>query len=245
MDILGIIPARYASTRFPGKPLADIAGISMIERVYRQTDKARMISKVLVATDDRRIQEHVLDFGGNVVMTKEDHPSGTDRCFEAFSNLDESFDFIVNVQGDEPFISPHQIDEICQSLDATVELATLVKKIETMEEIMDANEAKVVLNSKNEALYFSRSPIPYLNSDAQDWSASATYYKHVGIYAYRPDILELITKLQVSSLEKAESLEQLRWIQNGLTVKTATTEFESMCIDTPSDIEEAITKYEL
>ena len=245
MKILAIIPARYASSRFPGKPLADIAGQSMIQRVYRQSEKSECVQKVLVATDDARIQEHVKSFGGNVIMTNPDHPSGTDRCFEAYQNLKEQFDFVINVQGDEPFISPDQIDLLTSVLQPGVELATLVKKIDSHKEIIDPNEAKVVLNKSNEALYFSRSPIPYLNESSTDWTEKGNYYKHVGIYAYRTDILQQITQLEVSTLEAAESLEQLRWIQNGYRIKVGVTNFESMCIDTPEDIKEAIVRYNL
>ncbi len=245
MKIIGIIPARYASTRFPGKPLADIAGKSMIERVVHQVTKSRKIDKVVVATDDMRIVDHVSGFGGNVIMTSPDHPSGTDRCYEAIQNLNESFDFVINVQGDEPFVSPEQIDLLASILDPDVELATLVKKIESQDEIDDPNEAKVVINQFDEALYFSRSPIPYANSGSKDWTSQGEYFKHIGIYAYKTEVLKKITELPVSSLEKTESLEQLRWIQNGFRIKIARTTFESMCIDTPQDIEEAILKYNL
>lgn len=245
MNILGIIPARYASSRFPGKPLAEIAGKSMIERVYQQSKKSKCIQKVLVATDDERIYNHIVSFGGNVIMTNADHPSGTDRCFEAYQNLDEHFDFVINIQGDEPFISPDQVDLLASVLQPEVELATLVKKIDSHEEIIDPNEAKVVINKSDEAIYFSRSPIPFLNQSNPDWTQSGDYYKHVGIYAYRTDILKEITRLDVSTLEVTESLEQLRWIQNGYKIKIAVTNSESMCIDTPEDIEEAIVRYNL
>ena len=178
-------------------------------------------------------------------MTNADHPSGTDRCFEAYQNLDEHFDFVINIQGDEPFISPNQVDLLASILQPEVELATLVKKIDSHEEIMDPNEAKVVINKSHEAIYFSRSPIPFLHQSRSDWTQSGDYYKHVGIYAYRTDMLKEITQLDVSTLEETESLEQLRWIQNGYRIKIAVTNFESMCIDTPEDIEEALVRYNL
>ena len=170
MNILGIIPARYESSRFPGKPLAEIAGKTMIERVYQQTKKSKCVQKVLVATDDERIYNHIVSFGGNVIITNDDHPSGTDRCFEAYQNLDEHFEFVINIQGDEPFISPDQVDLLASILQPEVELATLVKKIDSHEEIMDPNEAKVVINKSDEAIYFSRSPIPFLNHSNPDWT---------------------------------------------------------------------------
>lgn len=245
MKILGIIPARFESSRFPGKPLAEIAGISMIKRVYRQSEKSKLIQKVLVATDDVRIRDHVAGFGGNVIMTRTDHPSGTDRCYEAYIKLGDVFDFVINIQGDEPFISPDQIDLLASILNPDTELATLVKKIEIQKEILDPNKVKVVLNNSNEALYFSRSPIPFHYNEASDWPNQSDYFKHVGIYAYRTDILEKITNLPVSELEKIESLEQLRWIQNGYTVLVELTTFESLCIDIPDDINEAIIRYNL
>lgn len=241
LRVLAVIPARFASSRFPGKPLADIGGTSMIERVYAQTKKASKVQDVVVATDDNRIFEVVQSFGGKVVMTSAEHPSGTDRCFEALEKSG-SFDFVLNVQGDEPFISPDQIDLLIDVLGPGVELATLIKKITSEAEFLDSNEVKVALGANDEALYFSRSPIPF---PYHGWNPDIDVYKHIGIYAYRSDILEAITKLPVSSLERTESLEQLRWMENGYRVHTAVTTFESMCIDTPEDIEEALKVYKL
>jgi 3-deoxy-manno-octulosonate cytidylyltransferase (CMP-KDO synthetase) len=235
MKILGVIPARYASTRFPAKPLADIGGKSMIKRVYEQTAQSSKISKAVVATDDQRIFDHVKSFGGNVCMTSADHVSGTDRCFEALSKQDEKYDYVINIQGDEPFISPKQIDLLGDLLDGKTELATLGKKLDDEEAIANPNVVKLVKNVFGEALYFSRFPVPYLRN-----KVAHNFFKHIGMYAYRADILKKITKLPVSSLEKAESLEQLRWLENGYKIKVAETEQETIGVDTPEDLEKAI-----
>lgn len=240
-SILGIIPARYASSRFPGKPLIEILGKSMIQRVYEQAKKSSLLSDVIVATDDERILKHVESFGGKVVYTKEDHPSGTDRCFEALQNFNSKFDYVINIQGDEPFIDPSQIDLLCEVCDGYTELATLMIEVDSHEVLFDMGEVKITLNKNNEALYFSRMVIPFIKGKAQDeWHLHHTYYRHVGMYAYRNDVLEQITKLRTSSLENAESLEQLRWLENGFKVKCAVTHFDSHCIDTPEDIEKVI-----
>jgi len=242
MNILGIIPARYASSRFPGKPLVDMLGQTMIQRVYNQVKKSKALTHVVVATDDQRIYDHVLSFGGAACMTSENHPSGTDRCFEALKIQKEKFDFAINIQGDEPFIDPGQIDLLCSSLSTQTELATLIQKIATLDQLHSVGEAKVVINKDKEAIYFSRSPIPFVQkADGKDWLSKTTFYRHVGLYAYRADVLEKITKLAPSLLEKAESLEQLRWIENGFKIKTVETEMEeSICIDTPEDLKKAL-----
>ena len=178
-------------------------------------------------------------------MTSSSHESGTERCAEVIEKMDQGFDVVINIQGDEPFISPDQVDLLAQLLSNEIQLATLVKKIDSLDEISDPNEAKVVRNSSGDALYFSRSPIPFQHGSEADWINSTNYYKHVGIYAYRTDVLEAITKLPVSSLELAESLEQLRWLEHGFKIKTGETSLESMCIDTPEDIEEALERYNL
>lgn len=238
MEVLGIIPARYASTRFPGKPLTDINGKSMIQRVYDQA-KSSSLKEVIVATDDARIFDHVQGFGGKVVMTAEHHQSGTDRCFEAYQQFDQPYEYIINIQGDEPFIRPEQIDLVVSCFKGSrTQLATLIKKVETAEELFNVNSPKVVLNKAQEALYFSRQPIPYCRNVPNDiWHKQHTYYKHIGIYGYRADILEQITQLPPSALELAESLEQLRWLENGFRITTATTTFETVGIDTPEDLE--------
>ncbi len=238
MKILGIIPARYASTRFPGKPLVDINGKSMIRRVYEQALKSKALSKVIVATDDERIFKHVKDFGGYAVMTAATHQSGTDRCAEVILNETENWDIAINIQGDEPFIFPEQIDAVaaCFSDDA-IQIATLVKKIENGSELLNPNTPKVVFNTNKQAIYFSRHPIPYnRNAAAGDWLNSQAYYKHIGIYAYRASVLQNLTKLPVSQLEKTEALEQLRWIENGFKIQVEITTFESVAIDTPEDL---------
>ncbi|MCX6230610.1 MAG: 3-deoxy-manno-octulosonate cytidylyltransferase [Bacteroidetes bacterium] len=240
MNCIGIIPARYASTRFPGKPLAIIDGKSMIQRVYEQVSMAESLIKVIVATDDDRIADHVKSFGANVCMTSEKHNSGTDRCFEVVENLNKSdVDIIINIQGDEPFINPAQIDLLASCFaDNSVEIATLIKRIECCEDIFNPNVVKVVKDIHNRAVYFSRSAIPFQRGVAQEkWlEKGMDYYKHIGIYAYRTATLKKIVSLPLSSLEKTESLEQLRWIENGYTIYTATTEFESIAIDTPEDL---------
>ncbi|MEO6523133.1 MAG: 3-deoxy-manno-octulosonate cytidylyltransferase [Mucilaginibacter sp.] len=241
MKILGIIPARYASTRFPGKPLVDIAGKSMIQRVYEQAKKCATLTEVIVATDDERIFNHVQQFGGVAVMTADTHQSGTDRCAEVAQQHPE-YQVIINIQGDEPFIEPEQIDKVasCFTEDGT-QLATLVKKIQTTEELYNFSSPKVILNKNSEAIYFSRSPLPHVRGhEPQQWLYHYTYYKHIGIYGYRSDILQQVTLLPVSSLEKAESLEQLRWIENGYRIKVAETELETYAIDTPEDLKKLL-----
>jgi 3-deoxy-manno-octulosonate cytidylyltransferase (CMP-KDO synthetase) len=241
MKILAVIPARYASTRFPAKPLIDIGGKSMIRRVYEQVQKARGIDDVVVATDHHEILDHVRSFSGSVVMTKESHVSGTDRCYEAASLHSSRFDYIINVQGDEPFIQPDQIELLVSALDGVTEIATLVKAIDQAATLFNPNVVKAVLNKSNEALYFSRSTIPYLrNIPTEEWLNVHTFYKHIGMYAYRSDILEAITRLDTGTLEKAESLEQLRWLEHGYRIRTAETKTETIGIDTPEDLAKAL-----
>lgn len=237
MKILGIIPARYASTRFPAKPLVDIGGKSMIQRVYEQANKSTYLNKVIVATDHEKIMMAVQDFGGNVCLTHESHQSGTDRCNEVLES-ESDFDYVINIQGDEPFIDPSQIDLLADLLDGETELATLVKKIDDIDEVLNPNVVKCVFNSRNEALYFSRAPIPFnRNTKEKDWLESTNYFKHIGIYSYRADILKQITQLPISGLENTESLEQLRWLENGYKIKIAETTIPSIGIDTPEDLE--------
>ncbi len=237
MNTLGIIPARYASTRFPGKPLADIAGKSMIQRVYEQAKKCVHLSEVIVATDDERIFDHVIEFGGIAEMTSPNHQSGTDRCAEVMLNHAE-YDVIINIQGDEPYIDPEQISKLTYCLnDPGTQIATLIKKVKTEQELCNTNTPKVIINKFSEAIYFSRSPLPHIRGqEPQNWLQHFTFYKHIGIYGYRAAILQQITKLPVSPLEKAESLEQLRWIENGYKIKAAETELETYAIDTPEDL---------
>ncbi len=239
-NIIGLIPARYASTRFPAKPLVDIGGKSMIQRVYEQAKKSTYLTKVVVATDHEEIYNHVKSFGGDVCMTRADHVSGTDRCYEALSFESESYEYVINIQGDEPFIQPEQIDLLAAVLTGRTEIATLIKAIDLTEQLFNPNLVKAVIGKNCEALYFSRSPIPYLrNIKESDWVTHHTFFKHIGMYAYRVDILNELTKLQPSTLEKAESLEQLRWLENGFEILAVETSTESFGIDTPEDLVKA------
>jgi len=244
MKILGIIPSRYASTRFPGKPLADIKGKSMIQRVYEQSRKSKRLHEVIVATDDKRIFDHVLSFGGKVIMTSPEHQSGTDRCYETLTLCGQAYDAVVNIQGDEPFIDPQQIDTLCECLSGeNVQLATLVRKTDDPSEIHNINRIKVVLDKNNHALYFSRAAIPFMKgTQPGEWGAIRPYWMHIGIYGYRSETLKEITSLPVSGLEKAESLEQLRWLENGYRIKVAETTHESVSVDTPEDLEMMLRK---
>lgn len=244
MKFIGIIPARYASTRFPGKPLADMAGKPMIQRVYEQVKD--VLDAVCVATDDVRIEAAVKAFGGEVVMTSDQHQSGTDRCYEAYTKVGLGYDVVVNIQGDEPFIQPEQIETLkAYFTDAGTQIATLVKPFRPDDDfettLFNANSPKVVLNKNSEAMYFSRSIIPYLRGkNYREWLPNHTYYKHIGLYAYRADTLKEITRLPQSSLELAESLEQLRWLENGYKIKVGITSQETIGIDTPEDMEKAL-----
>lgn len=239
MKYIGIIPARYASTRFPGKPLAILGGKTVIQRVYEQVRGC--LNEAYVATDDARIEKAVNAFGGKVVMTSELHKSGTDRCYEAYSKIGAGYDVVVNIQGDEPFIQPSQLESIKSCFnDKTTHIATLVKPFtanDSFEALENVNSPKVVVNKNWNALYFSRSIIPFTrNSDKKDWLKQHTYYKHIGLYAYRAEVLKGITALPQSSLEIAESLEQLRWLENGYTIKVGVTDVETIGIDTPEDL---------
>lgn len=240
LRFVGIIPARFASTRFPGKPLVDIGGKTMIQRVYEQVSKA--LNDVYIATDDQRIYDAVIKFGGKAIMTSDQHKSGTDRCYEAFSKLDEWFDVVINVQGDEPFIQPQQILELQKCFDEEeTQIATLAKAItekDGLDFLNNPNNPKLVINKRNEAMYFSRSVIPYRRgAESVNWISLHSYLKHVGIYAYRADVLRELTLLEQSPLEIAESLEQLRWLENGYRIKVGFTDVETVGIDTPEDLE--------
>ena len=243
MKILGIIPSRYASTRFPGKPLIDIAGKSMIQRVYEQSLKSVHLYKVVVATDDERIFNHVKSFGGEVQMTSENHQNGTSRCAEVLESIgtesrENQFDAIVNIQGDEPFIDPSQIDKVALLLsDKNAEIATLAKLIESDEELFNPNVVKVVIDQAYRAKYFSRQTIPFIRDENKDqWLGKHKFYKHIGIYGYSSVVLKLITILKESSLEKAEKLEQLRWLENGFQISVDITTMQSIAIDSQEDL---------
>lgn len=239
MKFIGIIPARYASTRFPGKPLALLGGKPVIQHVYEKV--AAVLEAAYVATDDERIYDVVKAFGGQVVMTRTDHKSGTDRIEEAFEKIGGEWDVVVNVQGDEPFVAKSQLDTICHCFDdPTTQIATLGKPFESMEAVQNPNSPKIVVDNMGFAMYFSRSVIPYVRGkEKSSWLTHYPFLKHLGIYAYRKDVLRQVTQLPQSSLEIAESLEQLRWLQNGFKIKVGTTDVETVGIDTPQDLERA------
>ncbi len=244
MKFVGIIPARFRSTRFPGKPLAIINGKPMIQWVVEQTGK--VMENVWVATDNDEISKTVRAFGGNAIMTSPDHRSGTDRCAEAAKVLSGEIDFdvVINVQGDEPFIQPEQIMEIKNCFTPGVGIATLIRQITDIGELENPNKPKVVIDKKGDALYFSRSVIPFIRGiDRNDWLNRHTYWAHIGMYGYRKDVLQKITSLRPSILETAESLEQLRWLENGFRIKTVVTRFTSFGIDTPEDLKYALNHY--
>ena len=250
--VLGVIPSRYESTRFPGKPLVDIAGKSMIQRVYEQCAKANRLTKIVVATDDKRIYDHVLDFGGNAMITMDTHQSGTERCgevVEKFEDKDEFFDIVVNIQGDEPFISPDHINKVVEILwkDDQAEIGTLAKKITTKEELFNDNVVKLVMTENEgdgeprDALYFSRHPIPFVRGvEENKWLDKADFYKHIGIYAFNMDDFHEIIQIEYAMLEKAESLENLRWLSHHFTIQVAEIEEDITGIDTPEDLEKVM-----
>ena len=248
MKTLALIPARYASTRFPGKPLADIEGKPMIQRVYERASS--VFPACYVATDDERIEAAVKAFGGKTVMTSTEHRSGTDRCREALDTIEaqtgERFDAVINIQGDEPFVHTEQLKQLTTCLsDPDAQIATLVKPFTEEEDIFNPNSPKVVLSRDGYALYFSRSVIPFLRGveDTKQWQASRRFFKHLGLYAYRAEVLRDITGLPAGELEQAESLEQLRWLENGYRIKVAVTDRQSHAVDTPEDLAEVIRLY--
>ncbi|MBP5506477.1 MAG: 3-deoxy-manno-octulosonate cytidylyltransferase [Prevotella sp.] len=239
MKVIGIIPARYASTHFPGKPLAMLGGKTVIERVYEKVSS--VLSDCYVATDDERIYQAVEAFGGRVVMTSADHKSGTDRIAEAVEKIGGNYDVVVNVQGDEPFIHPEQIVTLCRCFDdPETQIATLGKPFDNMEAVENPNSPKIVVDNRGFALYFSRSVIPFVRGvDRKEWLSHYPFLKHLGLYAYRTEVLREVTRLPQSSLEKAESLEQLRWLQNCYRIRVGLTDQETVGIDTPEDLEKA------
>lgn len=242
MRILGIIPARYASSRLPGKPLVDIGGMSMVHRVVLQARRAATLEAVVVATDDERVADHVRSFGGDVVMTSPDHPSGTDRCFEALTMLGrDRFDAVVNIQGDEPFIVPDQIDTLCATLGkATGGIATLAQVVTDDHDLDDPGEVLITTDRNMDALYFSRAAIPFLRDPSPaPRHTRFRFLKHVGLYGYRVDVLARLVALPPSALEMAEALEQLRWLEHGFRVRIGLTTHPSFCVDTPADLAEA------
>ena len=239
MKFIGIIPARYASTRFPGKPLAILGGKTVIQRVYEQASS--VLEETYVATDDERILQAVEQFGGRVVMTRADHKSGTDRIEEAAEKIDTDADVIINVQGDEPFIQPSQIKTLMRLFDnPTTQIGTLGKRFDSIEATLNPNSPKIVTDLQGFALYFSRSIIPFVRGKEQaEWLKSYPFVKHLGLYAYRREVLREVTLLPQSPLELAESLEQLRWLENGYRIRVGLTEVETVGIDTPEDLARA------
>ena len=238
MKCIAIIPARYASTRFPGKPLVAINGKPMVQHVYERALSSGLFQKVIVATDDHRIQSAVTDFGGEVVMTDNTHQSGTDRCGEVIEGMKDSYDVVINIQGDEPFIQHEQLEELVNLFKSTpAQIGTLKKKLSNSEDVFDSNIVKVVARLDKRALYFSRNPIPFVRDfEQKDWLSKQKFYKHLGIYGYRTDVLKELVKLTPSELEKSESLEQLRWLENGYSIFISETKHESIGIDTPDDL---------
>ena len=245
MQILGVIPARYASSRFPGKPLANVCGKSMIQRVFEQASQVKSLAQVVVATDDDRIMKHVKGFGGQVLMTGLHHNNGTSRCEEVLKTLEEkgeSYDVVVNIQGDEPFIQPEQIEKVIAPFhDDRVEIASLATPVSENEELFNPNEVKVVMDTNGFALYFSRHALPY-QRDIQEslWLKQHDYFKHLGLYAFRANVLKEVVRLAPSVLEQAEKLEQLRWLENGFSIKMEITSYQGHGVDTPEDLEKLI-----
>ncbi len=238
MEFIALIPARFQSTRFPGKPLALLGGKPLIQWVYENIASA--LENVWVATDDERIFNSVEAFGGKAVWTMATHKSGTDRCAEAAKKLENelNFDVVINVQGDEPFIKAEQIRQLMSCFENDTEIATLVKEIDSADELFNPNRPKVVLDSNQNALYFSRSPIPYVRGEKENnWLLANTFWAHIGMYAYKKEVLQQITQLNPGKLERVEALEQLRWLENGYRIKTAVTRFQSIGIDTPEDLQ--------
>jgi len=238
MKFIAIIPARYASTRFPGKPLVVINGKPMVQHVYERVLSSGLFQKVIVATDDHRIQSAVTDFGGKVVMTDNSHQSGTDRCGEVIEGLKDSCDVVINIQGDEPFIQHEQLEELVNLFKSTpAQIGTLKKAISNAEDVFDSNVVKVVSGKDKRALYFSRNPIPFVRDlEKENWYDKQIFYKHLGLYGYRFGVLKELVQLKPSALELSESLEQLRWLENGYQIYIAETHHESIGIDTPEDL---------
>jgi len=236
--VVAIIPARFASSRFPGKPLVDLGGKPMIQRTYDRVKAVEGFDRIVIATDDQRIFDAAQGFGAEVMLTSASHITGTDRCAEVLSRLGESVDYVINIQGDEPFIEPEQLREVAAGFASGAPILTLIKKITDTETLFNSNTPKVVCDGEGNALYFSRQTIPFLRGiDPKDWLEKHTFFKHIGLYAYRADILPGLSALKPTPLELAESLEQLRWVQNGIRIKAIETQFETIGIDSPEDVE--------
>lgn len=244
MKAIAIIPARYASSRFPGKPVANIGSKTMIQCVYERAKSISELSDVIVATDDERIKENVISFGGKAVMTATTHHTGTERCAEVLQNMNEQPDIVINIQGDVPFIELNQIQLILNSFrEKETQIASLYMPIQDLGTITNPNVPKVVFDKNNHAIYFSRSPIPYIRDlEKNKWTDTGSFYKHIGIYGYRSEVLKKIVLLPEGKLEKAEKLEQLRWLENGYKIHLSETDVESLSIDTPEDLSQVLAK---
>jgi 3-deoxy-manno-octulosonate cytidylyltransferase (CMP-KDO synthetase) len=241
MRILGIIPARYGSSRFPGKPLIDLKGKTMIRRVVEGAAKSTLLTQLVVATDDQRIVDEVAGFGGNVMLTDSGHPTGTDRCAEIVRNLPEQYDVVINIQGDEPLVDARQLDQLLQAFnDPQVQIATLASRKIDLEDILNPNRIKVVIDKDHSALYFSRSPIPNFANAKGEPLEIYPFLRHIGLYAYRSEVLLQLSQLEETLLEKIESLEQLRWLYNGYAIQVVETEIETPNIDTPEDVAKVV-----
>ena len=241
MRILGIIPARYASSRFPGKPLIDLKGKTMIQWVTEGAAKSALLTDLIVATDDERIAQTVKSFGGKVMLTDAKHPTGTDRCAEIVRSLSEQYDVVINIQGDEPLVDARQLDQLLQAFtDPKVQIATLASRKIEMEDILNPNRIKVVVDKDHSALYFSRSPIPNFANAKGEALKMYPFLRHIGLYAYRSEVLLRLSELEETKLEQIESLEQLRWLYNGYAIKVVETEIETPNIDTPEDVEKVL-----
>jgi 3-deoxy-manno-octulosonate cytidylyltransferase (CMP-KDO synthetase) len=241
LNIVGIIPARYNSSRFPGKPLIDLKGKTMIQRVYEGVQKSQLLTDVIVATDDLRIYDEVVRFGGKVVMTSTDHPSGTDRCGEV-ANTINNIDVVINIQGDEPLVDYSQIDQLAQAfLDETVTIATLGNKDISLEDINNTNRIKIVLDHQQNALYFSRSAIPNFANAGENPLENYPFMRHIGLYGYKSETLKQLIQLTPTALEKTESLEQLRWLYYGYKIKIVETDIETPNIDVPADVAKVLS----
>ena len=241
MRILGIIPARYGSSRFPGKPLIDLKGKTMIQRVVEGAAKSSLLTDLIVATDDQRIADTVRNFGGKVMLTDSKHPTGTDRCAEIVRSLSEQYDVVINIQGDEPLVDARQLDQLLQAFtNPVVQIATLASRKIEMEDVMNPNRIKVVTNKDQRALYFSRSPIPNFANAKGEPLEIYPFLRHIGLYAYRSEVLLQLSELEETKLEQIESLEQLRWLYNGYSIQAVETEIETPNIDTPEDVEKVL-----
>lgn len=242
LNVLGIIPARYGSSRFPGKPLLDLKGKTMIQRVYEGASLSSLITTVVVATDDQRIYDEVVRFGGKVIMTREEHISGTDRCGEVLEHF-KDVDVVINIQGDEPLIDYRQLDTLIDVFEKEeIQIATLGIKTKSMEDILNPNRIKIVVDKNDKALYFSRSSIPNFNNFSKDPLEFYPFLRHIGVYAYRAKVLTSLTHLSPTSLEKIESLEQLRWLYHGFPIHVAYTTIETPNIDSPDDVASVLNR---